>query len=80
MRRPRTLRYLVTMKKTIRKLVLRSETIRALRALDHRDLARAVGGTVVALRESGINCPAPAVVESGGTCPARAVAATAACG
>jgi predicted secreted protein len=68
------------MKKTIRKLVVRSETLRTFRVLDNRDLTRAVGGTVVALRESGINCPAPAFAESGDNCPARAVAATAACG
>jgi hypothetical protein len=53
------------MKKTIRKLVVRSETIRALRALDNRNLIRAVGGTVVALYESDPTCRVPAVVKSG---------------
>ena len=38
------------MKKTIRKLVVRSET---LRALGNGHLTRAIGGSVVALRESG---------------------------
>ena len=57
------------MKKTIRKLVVRSETVRVLRMLDSRDLTRAVGGDDVVMRESGkIDCPAQAVV------------ATAACG
>jgi hypothetical protein len=63
------------MRKPIRKLIVRSETIRALRALDHGDLARAVGGDI----ESARNCPAPAVVglyESGKVnCPAPAVVA-----
>jgi len=55
------------MKKSIRKLVVRSETVRALRALDVGELARAVGGDVAVLVESGRDCPA-------------AVVATAACG
>jgi hypothetical protein len=59
------------MKKTIRKLVVRSETLRALRVLDNRDLTYAVGGTVVALRESGRDCPAPAVADSGDSCAAH---------
>jgi hypothetical protein len=63
------------MKKTIRKLVVRRETISALRALDHRDLIRAFGG----LFETGDVCPAQPGFEQGGTCPARTVA-TVACG
>jgi hypothetical protein len=47
------------MKKTIRKLVVRSET---LRALDNGNLTRAVGGSVVPLRESGDKQCAQAVV------------------
>jgi len=61
------------MKKTIRKLVVRRETIRALRALDNRDLARAAGGDVVPLRESGRVCAPQSVVVSDAT-------DTAACG
>jgi len=38
------------MKKTIRKLMVRSET---LRVLDSRNLTHAVGGTEALLRESG---------------------------
>jgi hypothetical protein len=49
------------MKKPTRKLIVRSETIRALRALDQGDLARAVGGDY----ETGkVNCPAPAIVAT----------------
>jgi hypothetical protein len=48
------------MKKLIRKLIVRSETIRTLRALDDKDLARAVGGDI----ESARNCPAPAIVAT----------------
>ncbi len=55
------------MKKTIRELVVRSETLRVLRALDDRGLTRAVGGTVVPQRETG------------DICTSRAVVATAAC-
>jgi len=61
------------MKKTIRRLVVRSEIIRALRVLDNRDLARAAGGDEIPLRETGKVCPAPAFVESDAI-------ATAACG
>jgi len=50
------------MKKPTRKLVLRRETIQALRALDNLDLARAVGGDDARLIESARICPAPAVV------------------
>lgn len=52
------------MKRATRKLVVRSETLRVLRALDNADLARAVGGGAdPGLVEdsngnSGINCPA----------------------
>jgi len=58
------------MKKTIRKLVVRRETLRTLRALDNTDLTRAVGGTMVQVRETGDVCPSRAVVESGITSPA----------
>jgi len=52
------------MKKTIRKLVVRSET---LRVLDNRDLTRAVGGTEALLRESGEKqCTQPAVIAAAG--------------
>lgn len=61
--RSRALRYRVEMKKTTRKLVIRSETLRALRVLDNKDLTRAVGGSAAPLRESGdLHCPALAVV------------------
>jgi hypothetical protein len=50
------------MKKNPRKLVLRSETIRALRKLENIDLAHVVGGgdlgDPAARTESGITCPA----------------------
>jgi hypothetical protein len=55
------------MKKPIRKLVVRSETIRALRALDSRDLMEVVAGfklfaprangTVSAAESGDNNCP-----------------------
>ena len=48
----------------IRKLVVRSETLRALRALDNRDLIRAVGGSEALVRESRVTCPAPAMVAT----------------
>jgi hypothetical protein len=57
------------MKKATRKrLVLRSETLQVLRALDKGDLARAVGGRDDNLAvastntQSGINCPVRAGV------------------
>lgn len=56
------------MKKTTRKLVVRSEMLRVLRALDNVDLARAQGGGGDALAaestntQSGINCPVQAAV------------------
>lgn len=51
------------MRKTTRKLVVGCETIRALRALESVDLARVVGGgDVVGDPQTGINCPAKAVV------------------
>ncbi len=43
------------MKKTIRKLVIRRETVRALCVLSDRELARAIGGQMV----STDVCPAP---------------------
>jgi hypothetical protein len=60
------------MKKTIRKLLVRRETLRALRALDDADLARAAGG------ESGGTCPAPLFETGNINCPAP-VAATGNC-
>jgi hypothetical protein len=50
------------MKKPIRKLVVRSETLRALRALDNRDLILAVGGSEALLRETGDICTSHAAV------------------
>jgi hypothetical protein len=63
------------MKKTPKKLVLRSETLRTLRTLAHRDLARAVGGV-----DSGDN-PCAAIRDTGRIACATyaAVIATAAC-
>jgi hypothetical protein len=64
------------MKKAVRKLQVHRETLRALGVLDGKDLARAVGGLVESVdncpapqRESGRNCPAPAIPRSGATCP-----------
>ena len=69
MQRSRGLRYRGAMKKTPRKLVLRSQTVRVLANID---LARAVGGLDAA------NVPSPAVVDSGRVdCPTwAAVVAT----
>jgi hypothetical protein len=52
------------MKKPTRKLLLRSETIRALRALDNLDLARAAGGDVAPVIESGKICSTLGVVAT----------------
>jgi hypothetical protein len=55
------------MKKVLRKLVLRGETLRRLRALDESELARPVGGDVTSpgAAEDGqtkkVGCPAPVV-------------------
>jgi hypothetical protein len=55
------------MKKALRKLVLRGETLRQLRALDERELARPLGGDVTSpgAGEDGgtrkVGCPAPAI-------------------
>jgi hypothetical protein len=54
MQRPQGVRYRAKMKKSIRKLVLRNETIRELGTLQ---LERVSGGF-----DSGINCPAQAVI------------------
>ena len=43
--------------KKSRKLMVRSETVRALRALDNRDLARAAGGDEVPLFQLGLCGP-----------------------
>jgi hypothetical protein len=52
------------MKKPIRKLVVRSET---LRALDNRNLTHAVGGTEAVLRESGEKqCTQPIATTAAG--------------
>ena len=58
------------MKKSTRKLVLRSET---LRALVNIDLARAVGGADADVFDSGAKqCPNQALAESGAKqCPNR---------
>jgi hypothetical protein len=63
------------MKRTPNKLVLCSETLRTLRTLGDKDLARAVGGV-----DSGA-APCPAVFDSGRIACATyaAVIATAAC-
>ena len=60
---PRPLHYRVAMKKkTRRKLIVRSET---LRVLDHSHLTQAVGGSVVPERESGEKqCTLPAVATA----------------
>jgi hypothetical protein len=54
------------MKKTPRKLVVRGETLRVLRALDKIDLAHAIGAEDAAApttnTQSGFNCPAQAAV------------------
>jgi hypothetical protein len=51
------------MRKTNRKLVVNCDTVRALRALENNDLGRVVGGgDVVGDPQTGINCPAKAVV------------------
>jgi hypothetical protein len=62
------------MKKTIRKLVLHSEAIRTLRALDSRDLTRAVGGLI----QSTDVCTSRFVESGKVDCPALVL--TAACG
>jgi hypothetical protein len=55
------------MKKVLRKLVLRGETLRRLRALDERELARPVGGDITSpgaadeTQTKNLMCPAPAV-------------------
>jgi hypothetical protein len=56
------------MKKKIRKLGVRSETIRTLRVVEERDLTHVAGGSVVQAFESNDNCPV------------RLAVATAACG
>jgi hypothetical protein len=56
------------MKKPIHKLLLRSETLRALRTLDNRDLMYAAGGAEAPLRETGdiCTCHAAVVTPAGG--------------
>jgi hypothetical protein len=57
------------MKKTTRKLQVRGETLRVLRALDNLDLVRATGGgTDTAIADS-------TDTQSGFNCPNRAAAA-----
>jgi hypothetical protein len=56
------------MMKTLRKLVVRSETIRTLRVLDDRDLARAVGGSAAQLVESTDVCPGRTAAAATGVC------------
>jgi hypothetical protein len=54
------------MKKVLRKLALRGETLRLLRTLDERELARPVGGDATSPRAAdepetkNVMCPAPA--------------------
>lgn len=54
------------MKKVLRKMVLRGETLRLLRALDGKELARPVGGDVTSpgaaedTATKNLSCPAPA--------------------
>lgn len=52
------------MKKIIRKLVVRNETLRTLRTLDSRELTRAVGGDGVQPPETGDVCPGQGVVTT----------------
>ena len=52
------------MKKTTQKLILRRETVRALRALDHHNLARVVGGEATLYESGKVNCPAPGLVAT----------------
>jgi hypothetical protein len=63
------------MKKTNRRLVIRRETLCALRVLDNRKLEGAVGAEAQRLLESGTNCPALVVLyDSTRLCPAASVA------
>ncbi len=71
MQRPRGLRYDDKMRKTIRKLVVHRETVRALHVLDHKDLARAHGGAgsvapcAILQAESGnVFCTSPGAVPT----------------
>jgi hypothetical protein len=71
MQRPRGLRYDGKMRKSIRKLVVRREIVRALHVLDHKDLARAHGGTgsvapcaIPQAASGNVYCPAPAAVPT----------------
>lgn len=54
------------MKKVLRKMAIRGETLRLLRALDERELARPVGGDVTSpgaaedTQSKNVGCPAPA--------------------
>ncbi len=61
------------MRKAIRKLVVRRETVRALHVLDHKDLARAHGGAVsvepcamLQVESGNVYCPAPGIVPPAG--------------
>jgi hypothetical protein len=64
------------MKKVIRRLVVRRETLRALRALDNRELGRAVGAESNACPDrlfetDNINCPVRGGAQTGSAyCPA----------
>lgn len=60
------------MRKTVRKLVVRRETVRALHVLDYKDLARAPGGA-----ESAAPCAMPEVESGKIFCPAPAAGPTA---
>lgn len=63
------------MRKTIRKLVVRRETVRALHVLGLKELARAHGGA-----ESDAPCAMPQVESGKIFCPAPAAVPTAAGG
>lgn len=63
------------MRKTIRKMLVRRETVRLLHVLDHKDLARAHGGA-----ESAAPCAMPEVESGKVYCPAPAAVPTAAGG
>jgi hypothetical protein len=55
------------MKKVLRKMMVRGETLRLLRALDERELARPVGGDVTSpgaadeTQTRNLMCPAPVI-------------------
>lgn len=66
MRSQRALRYRDTMKKSTRKLVVRSETLCTLRAMSDASLSLVRGG--FESTQSGANCPLQAVVVNTVSC------------